>query len=810
MPAKAFWRRALVSLALTLAVASPAGCHHKLPRLAAMGKHAEVIERVQNSRRLPRGKAGRAYASSLAAVGRVDEARAYFMWDFRHTGDTRSLVALGDLEVQNGLRGIALTRYARAHSLNSRALRGRGDVCDLLRDRARQFLAEGEGIAADQDFRRVASVCPAKAKAELQLQTEIASAAAQQARAQRTLEPCSGRECPQVPGLAEQLAQARKSGPMALASVAHQQGVELPAADVVALLEADLAGQLGVDLLTHDQLRAWIGRQPLDVLQQAIVAHPSAAVQAYADLRLSLLGPAYALSDVAAPSVNQDVLRRADGQVTSPAAPSGGANASGLKLARVLERLSEQGEIPPSNGWRVLALVGDLRAVEFELGTGLRSQSPPEPVPAASDGMVPGAAERMRVHWAATGPVNYTKLIDLLTLARLRATSENADQALEIARFALANAHQNGVAEAVVLARQEAWQRLASGQPWQAIAVMEAIANARDRGIERAAGTAIALTAAVCGSNCTASDDRGIATRVMGDAWITSRQKELLTLARRRSVQLQASDACPTLRELLVGDAVGPLAEALRAARADVTAPGVAEALRTAVESDLTLTCAGRHAAAVMLAGGHRVSAEVIADALAQAPQIVAAGQLEFQAELAVIAQRGEQAELISQAAGAASVAPQAYWRRAALFGKLADARDFEAHSLRQAIAHAPDANAPDLRQALAVRTLLDASLGEALREPDVPAAREALFHQTSEYFDSLPVAARWQARERVAAAVAANGTLDDTALQLIRQALWPESLAMMRHPAALAALEQSRDQPMFELTPEELAPKQW
>ncbi|MGB1274626.1 MAG: hypothetical protein ACPG77_02660, partial [Nannocystaceae bacterium] len=752
MPVKAFWRGALVSLGLTLAVASAAGCHHKLPRLAAMGKHAEVIERVQNSRRLPRGKAGRAYASSLAAVGRLDEARAYFMWDFRHSGDTRSLIALGDLEVQNGLRGIALTRYARAHSLNSRALRGRGDVCDLLRDRARQFLAEGEGIAADQDFRRVASVCPEKAKAELQLQTETASAAAQQARAQRTLESCSGPQCPQVPDPAEQLAQARKSGPMALAIAAHQQGVELPAADVVALLEADLAGQLGVDLLTHDQLRAWIGRQPLDVLQQAIVAHPSAAVQAYADLRLSLLGPAYALGDAAGPKVNQDVLRRADGQATSPTATSGGANASGLKLARVLERLSEQGEIPPSNGWRVLALVGDLRAVEFELGTGLRNQSPANPASATSGTPTPGATPvPVPVHWAATGPVNYTKLIDLLTLARLRATSENADQALEIARFALANAHQNGVAEAVVLARQEAWQRLASGQPWQAIAVMEAIANARDRGIERAAGTAIALTAAVCGSNCTASDDRGIATRVMGDAWITSRQKELLTLARRRSVQLQASDACPTLRELLVGDAVGPLAEALRAARADVTAPGVAEALRTAVESDLTLTCAGRHAAAVMLAGGHRVSAEVIADALAQAPQIVAAGQLEFQAELAVIAQRGEQAELISQAAGAASVAPQAYWRRAALFGKLADARDFEAHSLRQAIAHAPDANAPDLRQALAVRTLLDASLGEALREPDVPAAREALFHQTSEYFDSLPVAARWQARERVA-----------------------------------------------------------
>ncbi len=810
-------RRVCLALAVVLA---PTGCHHKLPKLAAAGKHAEVIERVQNSRRLPKGKAARAYATSLAAVDRVDEARGFLMRDFRHTGDVRSLVALADLEVQHGLRGVALTRYSRAHTLNNRALRGRTDVCDLLRERARQFLAEGEGLAADQDMRRAINVCAQTSPSDAPLLAEIKRAAGQQARDQRTLVACRQPECPQASGpVGEALIKARGEGALALAVVARRRGVQLPPNEVVDLLRADLAGELGVDLVTHDQLRAWVGDQALPELEKAVVAHPSAAVQAYARLRFSLLGPAYTLGETAAPSVNRDVLNRADG-----APPSTSTSSSNLALSTVLERLSEQTEIPESNGWRVLALVGDLRAVEFELGTGLRNRAAASSHSNADisnldadtttstgqgSGGVAGATAPP-VHWAATGPVDPSKLVDLLSLARLRGTRDNADQALEIARFALAEAHRGGVSQASQLARQEAWHRLASGQPWQAIALMDSLPAAHDSGIERAAGSAIALRAAVCGESCPASEDRGIVGRVMGEPWLQQQQKRLLQVARTRSSAAALPGACPTLRELLVGDAVGPLATALREARTDVTAPGVAERLRSAVESDLTLACAGRHATSVMLMGGHKVTAEVLADELSQAPQIIASGQLELQAELAVVAGRREQAELMSKAAGGASVAPQAYWRRAAEFGRLAADRDFEAHSLRQAILHAPSEQAADLRRALIVRTLLDASLGEALRDSDVPAAQDAFMHQTAEYFDDLPPELRWHEREVVARAVAAQGRLDDTALSLIRQALWPESLAMMRHPTALATLELSRGQPMIALTPDTLAPQQW
>lgn len=786
------------------------GCHHKLPKLAAAGKHVEVIEHVQGSRRVPKGKSGRAYATSLAAVGRIDEARAFLMHDFRHTGDVRSLVALADLEVQQGLRGIALTRFSRAHSLNSRALKGRTDVCDLLRERARQFLAEEEGLAADQDMRRVASVCEA-APEDARLVTEIGQAAAAQARGQRTLAEC--RDCPPQPApIAQALAQAKAKGPLAVARLAHLRGFELPPQDVVELLRADLAGELGVDLVTHDTLRAWVGNQPIDGIDKALPAY-SPAVQAYVRLRFSLLGPAYALGEAKGPEVNQDVLGRTDsGRQTT-------TDSAGIALSNVLERLSEQSEIPASNGWRVLALVGDLRAVEFELGTGLRNRAPAKPTVAdsgaqgaeASDIDVGARASAPApVHWAATGPVDQVKLVDLLTLARLRSNGDNADQALEIARFALATADAGGVAQAQDLARQEAWHRLASGKPWQAIAVMDAVAAARDVGIERAAGSAIALHTALCSENCSGTEDRGVAVRVMGEKWVQQQQKLLMQAARTRVQPGPDPGACPTLRELMVGDAVGPLAKALRAARTDAISPGVAQKLRTAIESDISLSCAGRYSVAVMLKAGHKVTAEVLADELSQAPQILSSAQLELQAELAVIAGRREQAEMLSKAAGGASVQPQAYWRRAAAFGRLADNREFEAHSLRQAILHLPPEHSDDLRQALVVRALLDTTMGESLRDPEVPAAREALMHQTAEYFDGLSAAERWRAREDVARSVAARGPLDDTALSLIRQALWPESMAMMRHPAAMAALEQARGQPMIELTPDPLAPVQW
>jgi hypothetical protein len=59
-------RGALVDRCCSVAPA----CHHQLPRMTARGQHAEVVERAAKARRPPRGKAARAWATSLVALGR--------------------------------------------------------------------------------------------------------------------------------------------------------------------------------------------------------------------------------------------------------------------------------------------------------------------------------------------------------------------------------------------------------------------------------------------------------------------------------------------------------------------------------------------------------------------------------------------------------------------------------------------------------------------------------------------------------------------------------------------------------------------
>ena len=151
-------RRLAVTLLLASAVGLP-GCHRKLPKLSAAGQHEEVIARVSKSRFLPRGKAARAWAASLEALDRTEEARAALQRDFRRGGHVESLLALAELERSHGLDGIATAHYARVYSLETRLLVGREEVCDLFRARARAFIELGEGVAAHTDMRRVAVLC---------------------------------------------------------------------------------------------------------------------------------------------------------------------------------------------------------------------------------------------------------------------------------------------------------------------------------------------------------------------------------------------------------------------------------------------------------------------------------------------------------------------------------------------------------------------------------------------------------------------------------------------------------------------------
>ena len=103
-------------------------------------------------------RVARAWARSLVALGRVEEARTVLLRDFRTTADLPSLVALADLEMHEGLRGVAAAHYARAASLEVDPLRGREDVCALFRARAERFFDQGEAVAADLDLRRISVI----------------------------------------------------------------------------------------------------------------------------------------------------------------------------------------------------------------------------------------------------------------------------------------------------------------------------------------------------------------------------------------------------------------------------------------------------------------------------------------------------------------------------------------------------------------------------------------------------------------------------------------------------------------------------
>ncbi|MBA3546297.1 MAG: hypothetical protein H0T76_07440, partial [Nannocystis sp.] len=193
------WVRGLVAAAWLGLCA----CNHQLPRLSERGRHAEVVERAAHARHRPRGKPARAWAHSLVELGRSVEARAVLLRDFRVTADLRSLVALADLELREGLRGLAAVHYARAASLEVDTLRGRHDVCALFRERAERFLATGEAVAADLDMRRIAIICPKPASpdaaalqvADRALHLRITAAADLQVRAQRTLAGCQDGAC---------------------------------------------------------------------------------------------------------------------------------------------------------------------------------------------------------------------------------------------------------------------------------------------------------------------------------------------------------------------------------------------------------------------------------------------------------------------------------------------------------------------------------------------------------------------------------------------------------------------------------------
>ncbi|MCA9695306.1 MAG: hypothetical protein KC636_37350, partial [Myxococcales bacterium] len=411
--------------------------------------------------------------------------------------------ALADLEARLGLLGLAVPHYARASSLDAKILAGRGDVCGLLERRAARFYEQGEGLAADLDMRRVKELCGAEGSnartvggargPDLALWKRIRALAEEQVRAQRATPRCKEKgACSELDAKADarltaELVAAHEKGPAALRELART-GVSLAAADVVALLAAELDGDLGVDLISQDELRGWLGYAEMVDLADAM-SRVSPEIAAYVRLRVEALGPSYAI-----PGAGQPVAR-----------------SRAALISRILDNL---GDDRAARGWRVLVVAGDVGAAEFELTSGLQRTG------AGEAGEPRQAAVPQPEHWSARVPVTAASLDELLILARMRDRAGERAQALEITRFAAAEAHALGLAGALELSIDEARRQLAAGRPWSAMAIADALPGDRVRRVKQAAGGAISVMDAACEGGCGLQEDRAVVERVMGEAWV--------------------------------------------------------------------------------------------------------------------------------------------------------------------------------------------------------------------------------------------------------------------------------------------------
>lgn len=829
-----------------------AGCHAGLTRMAARGQHEAVVAAAGRARILPRGKAARAWASSLVALGRTEEARSVLLRDFRKHAEVPSLVALADLEAAEGREGLAAAHYARASSLEVDVLTGRRDVCELFRRRASRFFAEGEAIAADLDLRRVLMICPkrqgpqeeAQHQRDRALHADVVAAAERQARAQRTLAGCAEGACrtPSPDALAaaleRELTQARAAGPGALRAAAGRSAAQLAAGDVAVLLAAELRGDLGLDLVTIDELRGWIGEASPGDAVKAADSLVAPIERDYVRLRLSQLGPGYELpGDDAARSTASAVIRLLE---TFDADPGAAAMS-----------------------WRVFVLLGDLPSAELSLSTSLRGAAgrtrgaavaeelarelgagpgvsrgtgpgggreagaPAAGKAAVGDsgdmaessgpgGQVAGAdRSRGRVQvprpslWSARAEIDGASLPKLLLLSRLRGLAGQREQALSIAAWALAEAQARGLPAIGELAAGEVRHELAAGRPWAALTLASVVTGAPAEAALQAVGAALVLERASCGERCGEADDRSAARQLFGEPWLIAQETRAAELAFARPAPGRRDAACPLLAEQLAPDAAGGLATTLRTARREgLRARGVPDGLTRAIEADLTLQCAGRLAVPLLYAADARVATEQLADMLSHAPQEVGSGQLAVQSELALVLGRRDAADQLAIAAAAASAEPRRVWRRAAAMAALVDARHHELLALRQLLMHGPDARTwADARLRLVVRAIRDANDAWAPRNAE--AGREAFLRGAAGYIEDVAPARRWHAREELAFALAEYEWADAEAAELVRAALWPDPATALAHPAGVLRLERALGGVGDAPSPSPLAPRE-
>lgn len=727
------------------------GCHHRLPRLAAQGKHAEVVERAERSRFRPKRKAARAYAASLVALGRNLEALDVLLLDYRRGGEVPSLVALADLERTMGWRGLAAHHYARALTHDRNVLDGRTEVCGLFRERAQEYIDAGEGVAADLDMRRVLMMCgPSPQDQALAARADAAAQALVDARIATgsCTPPCAA--SPEAVSLAPALEEARARSPLAVAQLAAEQQRQLPAEVVVELLQAEARGQLGLALLEDDTVRGWIGDQGWSDLAPAVMSAPG-PVAAYAQLRLAPV-----LADM-------------------PRAP-------GRSGQQELDRWTEQAlRIPDVAGWRIYAAQGDVATAELSLASRWR---PPKASPSAGEAESPERVD----HWSRRLPITAGTLEAALVAARLRLAAGKHDLSLMLTLRALRDGAQ--LEQADVLARDAAIGAIGWGRPWHALAILDSGAVRDPTALRAAAASAVVLGRAMCDGSCRDDDDLGVVLRVMGEGWVDSTRAALLDWSLARRTRPEPTGGCPTVAELSEPDAPGALAEALRAAREDLRGPGVGDVLATAIASELRSWCAAPIVMPAMVEGMHRLPAERLSDVLSHAPQSKAARDLATQAKLAVVAGQPERAILMAIAASGESAEPREIWMDLARFAATAGERGLELRALREALMLSPGLDDREIRRRLVLVALGDVSVSWG---QDLPQGKEATRGHVLDYLDPVPHVQRWQAERSLLAAVLADGLparLEPEPRALLLQALGGEEALAAHHPRMLARLE--------------------
>lgn len=769
-----------VTLAALLALGL-AGCGGKLVRLAEQGRWAELDREARASDRLPTGKAARAWARALVELGQVDEARALLLRDFRTGGRDESLLQLATLEAELGLRGLAAAHFGRLHAIDDLDLRDAAAAsvaCELFRARAAAMAALGDAFAADTDLRRLADICPQRiTQADRELLAELTPLAREQARAQRTLDGRDGESLASSGEsvgsaelrLASELELARKRSPRALADLADAEQLELEPSDVASLLAAELGGGLGPGLVSSRRLSGWVGNRELGEVVDAIAALPDGARE-YALLRLASVRPSERLGD--------------DREAWIVAA---------------MHSLDGQGPREAAKAWRVAAASGDAAGAEFALN-GMRALAV-KPEPGSTPiGLAPP--------WWMTVPVDrqtFDLLLDLARLFELR--GEKRQDALMLRRRVIAAGYEGGLAQVAEVALDEVRRQLILGQPWSALAIAEVVPGPLVDELVPTLASTLALRRAIEGEGeGPLATEQAMVGNLLGAAWVAGWAERLTTPTRT----LAAGGAgCPSpaswldpgeaerLREVGLDPEAGRAAlEQLLGDPADAAASG--PSLARALESDVALACSGPVVIPLLVAGLHEPLLDTLDERLIHAPELAGAWQHQLHAELALGHGQFDRAALLTTSAAALSGDPRSLWRRAAIAGREAGAREYTLEALRQVLLHSPGLHDAAARRELLLTRLRDVDHDAVLRDEErevesgaTEHAREELRRALGDYLAEAPRQQRWSRHDALIEQLAGETRADARAWQLLAELLIDDD-ARERHGAAVEAFERA------------------